>query len=269
VRFVRDSFFSRAARALALRVLYRVERLGDPDPGTNGELAFLQGVCAEVAARGRELVLIDGGANAGDYLAAALQAAHDAGLPVSAHAFEPTSGAFRTLHARFADAAGVRLNNCALADADGEEAIFMDRDGSRLASLYKRDLRAERLSFDAAETVRARRLDGYLREHKVEHVDLLKLDVEGAEYRALRGLGEMLRPGLVDFVQFEYGGTNLDARVPLKALFDLFEDAGYAVGRILPRGLRVAAYAPWMDNYAYANYAALARPVYERLLAAA
>jgi hypothetical protein len=81
-------------------------------------------------------------------------------------------------------------------------------------------------------------------------------------------MGSLLDPAFVDFVQFEYGGTNLDAGVSLKALFDLFERAGFVVARLMPRGLRVLPYGPWMDNYSYANYVAMSGKIYEQLLAA-
>jgi len=109
-------------------------------------------------------------------------------------------------------------------------------------------------------------LDSYFSAARVKHVHLLKLDVEGAEFRALTGLGEYLDPEFLDFVQFEYGGANLDARIPLKAFFELFEAKGFVVARLLPTGLQVRAYRSWMDNYAYANYVAISRPIYERLV---
>lgn len=267
MRLLRDSFSHRLIRWAAHLALRKVEHLDNADMRTNGELAFLREFAGHFADHGREITVVDGGANIGAYLSAALDEARAAGLRIEIHAFEPASGAYRSLHARYSSNPGVKLNNCGLSDADEEAEVFLDRDGSPFASLYRRDLRAVGLRLDISEPVRLRRLDGYLQQCGVGHLHLLKLDVEGAEYRALQGMGKLLDPAFVDFVQFEYGGTNLDAGVSLKALFDLFERAGFVVARLMPRGLRLLAYGPWMDNYAYANYVAISGKTYERLLA--
>jgi len=54
---------------------------------------------------------------------------------------------------------------------------------------------------EASESVRSVRLDDYLDEVGVDHVDLLKIDVEGAEGLVLDGLGEAL--GRVDAIALE------------------------------------------------------------------
>jgi len=37
----------------------------------------------------------------------------------------------------------------------------------------------------------------------------------------------------------------------------LLEKGGFKVAKIMPRGLDVRPYSPWMDNFQYANYVAL------------
>ena len=74
-----------------------------------------------------------------------------------------------------------------------------------------------------ALTLEVVRLDAFLSTRGIAHVDLLKLDVEGAELSALRGLGELLAPERTEVVQFEYGGTTLDAGNRLGDFFELLE----------------------------------------------
>jgi FkbM family methyltransferase len=47
-------------------------------------------------------------------------------------------------------------------------------------------------------------IDNYCKENKIESVDFLKIDVEGAEYDVLTGAQEMIQAGLVKFIQVEY-----------------------------------------------------------------
>ena len=95
----------------------------------------------------------------------------------------------------------------------------------------------------------------------------LKIDVEGSEFEVMNGAGDFLRPDFVDFIQFEYGGTNLDARVPLKAFYDFLEPKGYVVAKVMSGGLRVREYSSWMDNYLYANYIAMSQKAFKYLAA--
>jgi hypothetical protein len=91
----------------------------------------------------------------------------------------------------------------------------------------------------------------------INHLDLLKIDIEGSELAALRGLGEQLEPLLVEVIQFEYGGTALDAGITLRDLYQLLCERGYVIAKLLPRALELRSYQPWMEHYAYANYVAL------------
>ena len=47
----------------------------------------------------------------------------------------------------------------------------------------------------------------------------MKIDVEGAELDVLLGAKELLNKGHIDYLQFEYGGTFVDANVTLRQVF--------------------------------------------------
>jgi hypothetical protein len=81
----------------------------------------------------------------------------------------------------------------------------------------------------------------------------------------LEGLGSYLRGDFIDFVQFEYGGTNLDSHTRLMDFYLLFEQSGFKVAKIMPKGLDIRPYNPWMDNFQYANFVAISTKIIDRL----
>jgi FkbM family methyltransferase len=100
--------------------------------------------------------------------------------------------------------------------------------------------------------------DTYCAEHGIEHIDVLKLDVEGLEGRVLAGFEGMLSRRAVDVVQFEYGPLNASVRFLLGDFHELFARHGYAVGKIYPDGVEFRGFDAWQDeNFRGPNYLAV------------
>ena len=264
---IRESFLRRAVRGLALRSMAWVEETNIWESEKNGELRVLREALRFYKAHpaGCDFIAIDAGANKGDYIAMVDAEARAVDVPFRVHAFEPQAESFGQLMRRFGQDERMRINPTALSDRDGESVIYSDAKGSPLASLHQRDLRAVNLEMSMQEKISLMRLARYIRDAGLAHIHFLKIDVEGSEFAVLNGAEEFLRPDFVDFIQFEYGGTNLDARVPLKAFFDCLEQKGFVVAKVMSTGLRVKDYSPWMDNYLYANYVALSEAAFKYL----
>jgi FkbM family methyltransferase len=244
---------------LAGRQLFRLaENNDDPRMEHNGERWLLRELlrshCAACAAR--PFVVVDGGVNRGDYSRCVLDLAREIGLAVEVHAFEPAPACVAELRTAFGAVPAFRLTASALSDRTGEALLYDGRDGSSLASLVPRAEHSQKT--DAVVAVPLLRLDDYLAANAVTRIDLLKLDVEGHELAALRGLGERLRPETVDVIQFEYGGAALDAGTTLRDLYRLLEGRGYVLAKLFPRALELRSYRPWAEHFSYANYVALA-----------
>lgn len=253
----RSALWRRVARVLG-RGLFRVAENNDETRFTrNGEQWLLREVLRAHASfnASTPAIIIDAGANAGGYTRAALQAAREARCVVEVHAFEPSPRCVEILRGAFAATPNVRVVPTALADRVGEAVLHNGKAGSSQASLVVRP----GLAVDPTGAIRVplTRLGEYMEQQGIGRVDLLKLDVEGFEIEALRGAGERLTPDCIDVIQFEYGGTTMDAGTTLRDLFALLESRGYAVAKLFPAAVELRVYAPWMEHYAYANYVAL------------
>ncbi|MFN8245330.1 MAG: hypothetical protein U0T56_02965 [Ferruginibacter sp.] len=62
------------------------------------------------------------------------------------------------------------------------------------------------------------------------------MDVEGHELSCLKGASTMIKNGAIDFIQFEFGGCNIDSRTYLQDFWYLLHDQ-YNFYRIVKDGL--------------------------------
>lgn len=251
----RPPFMRRAVRKVATVLHAWSENRDDARMSRNGE-GWLIGALIDDWARDdrtRTRVVIDAGANRGGFTAAVLAAADAARVPVQVHAFEPGPEAASALAARFADEPRVSIVRAAVAEVEGSAPLFDAAGANECASLIKRDPRAARTPTIVAVTT----LAAYLDRVGVSRVDFLKLDIEGAELEALRGLGERLEPTRVAAILFEYGGTTLDAGHRLRDFFDLLSARHYSVAKLFPGWIEVRTYEPWYDNFYYSNWVAV------------
>jgi Methyltransferase FkbM domain len=85
-------------------------------------------------------------------------------------------------------------------------------------------------------------------------IHLLKLDVEGSEIDILRGADELLENGGIDFLQFEFGGCNIDSRTYFRDFYDLLSPR-FRIFRIVTDGLRaVDEYREIGEIFTTTNY---------------
>lgn len=100
---------------------------------------------------------------------------------------EPDPVSFAKLRRNVGNLPGVELHQVAITDRDGPVNFYSSGAHDSWASSTHRST-----PWQSHLTVRGRQLDSLLSDCGVEHVDLLKLDIEGSEYQVLRcfrGLG--------------------------------------------------------------------------------
>lgn len=97
--------------------------------------------------------------------------------------YEPTPDSFELLAANVARFPHVRAHNLAVAGRRGTLTLFPGKAHSRNSILPLEDVRtSEGIAVEAVT------LEDVFREHAIERCDLLKMDVEGAEYEILYAL---------------------------------------------------------------------------------
>ena len=101
----------------------------------------------------------------------------------------------------------------------------------------------------------------YIEKNSIEHIDLLKIDVEGHEIKSLMGFGKYLNSNFIDYIQFEYGGANLDSHTNLLDFYDLLLPAGFKITKIMNGYLELRDYNPRFDNFVYCNYIAVSKNI--------
>jgi hypothetical protein len=112
------------------------------------------------------------------------------------------------------------------------------------------------VQLDNREAVTVNTLDEFCRQRSIERIDFLKLDVEGSEYRVLMGARRLLESRAIKFIQFEFGGANIDARTYFRDFYNLLSPT-YTIYLILKDGLRpVTRYLERSEVFLTTNYLA-------------
>jgi FkbM family methyltransferase len=211
-----------------------------------------------------KLVIFDVGANKGEFLQMSVKVLAPRG-GYQIHCFEPSKTAYSSLSRRAEGVMNVTLNNVGLGRETGQRLLYADKLGSGLASLTKRRLDHFEIGFSESESVDIETLDNYCALHAIDHIDLLKIDVEGHELDVLAGGAEMLRKKAVRLVTFEFGGCNIDTRTFVQDVWYFFLRHGMRIARITPGGFwcELGEYSEVYEQFRTTNFAAYLPPVGE------
>lgn len=213
---------------------------------TNGEMKLLLQLKKRI--NGAQPVLFDVGANRGEY---SDLLAEIFGEGARIFAFEPSTPTFNLLKKQLASPS-VQAINLGLSDQKQELKLFMNQELSSMASLYQRDLNT--VSMDHFEIVSLTTLDAFCEENGIEKIDFLKIDVEGHELKVLQGARRMLESRNIRFIQFEFGGCNIDSKVFLKDFWDLLR-SNYSLYRIVSDGVYpLTTYHETLEVFTYTNF---------------
>lgn len=133
------------------------------------------------------MIVIDGGANVGQFT---LLASTGVGPHGQVHSFEPVPATFDRLrfHIRSNGLRNVHLNQAALWRQRERLTLSLPQEMLDNLGAYSAGFECSRTEVEAP----ALTLDDYVAESELQRVDLVKLDVEGAELFALQGMEQVL-----------------------------------------------------------------------------
>jgi len=174
---------------------------------------------------------------------------------IEVHCFEPTSRRHKLLVDKFGDR--VKLNRLAMGDQPGEATIFYGASGGS-NSIFPQRFAGEAYAKDDVETIKVSTIDEYCRANKIDHVDFIKMDIEGYEPAAIRGAENMLRAGKIGIIQFEYSYVFIDAGASLMSLMSYVAkvNPAYRFHKLFPDGTReIPTYDHRLDNFKTQNWA--------------
>jgi FkbM family methyltransferase len=154
----------------------------------------------------------------------------------SIHCFEPGHETFKILEKSYKEDKRIKLNNIGIGKEKSETVLHFDSVGSRMASLTKRRLDHFGIYFNKSEKVEINTIDNYCSENAINHIHLLKLDIEGHELDALDGARKMFDKNSIDIVTFEFGGCNIDTRTFFQDFWYFFSGINMKIFRITPSG---------------------------------
>jgi FkbM family methyltransferase len=179
--------------------------------------------CWQVAARDARVVL-DVGANAGVYSLAALAVRRS----IQVHAFEPTPEIAARLRATAAlnGLDELCVHEMAVSSRSGEATLVRFR--GELGNNEGMNFISSAAAAAGAGKVKTVCLDEFCKIHGLDHVDLLKLDIQGHEHMALAGAERLIQAGRIAtiFAELNWSEDN-PSNCPAAACIRLLDAAGY------------------------------------------
>jgi len=213
-------------------------------------------------------VVFDVGASIGCYTKELLSL----NVPLSIYDFEPVPEIYATLvvnikngkNYKSSDNKDIKFFNIALSDKNSVCDFYYVPQAKERSSLYLRKsfinkLKSEKISIETMS------LNDFCYRQSVDHINFLKIDTEGAEYAILRGAQDMLEKHAIDYIQFEYGGTYLDAKTTLKEICQYLTFLRYVIFKIVPDGLiHINVWRDTLEDYKYSNFFVVSRELFNQ-----
>ena len=232
------------------RRLYAAARGEKPTNGIalNGEGALIAHLLSRTGADGTAPVMIDIGANEGEWTEAALSAASRTGQPLTLHTVEAAPVAAAALRDRLR---GTTVHELAVSDREGVATFALAGPTAGTNSLELDSMSG------AHGTVEVALVTGAALAERIgaDHLRLVKVDTEGHDFAVLTGFEPMLADRRIDVIQFEYNSRWLSAHRSLWDVFRLAERHGYRVGRVAPDHVELFdRWNPECDRFFEDNY---------------
>lgn len=214
------------------------------DSELNGEYWFLSQLDFDSSK-----LVFDVGANIGNWTKKLKEISPE----VEVHLFEPVPETFELLKENTKNLLNILPNGVALSDIKGNILFNYYPGNSCFSSAFENELGKDSKQIEV-DTILG---DDYCLNHKIDHIDFLKIDTEGFESKVLLGFQQMISNQKIDIIQFEYGNMAIDSKFLLADFYQFFETRGYQVGKIFPIWIEFKSYSKEMENFVLSNFVAV------------
>lgn len=233
--------------AISLKGMNIGEGSGTSSSGEIEALNYIKTKCPE-----NNLILFDVGANIGLYTKLLKEQFNE---NAKIYSFEPSNQTFKTLQSNVS-ATNVSLSNFGFGEIETNLTLYSNQEGSGLASVYNRRLDHFGIDLNLKEEIKLRTIDAFCEENEISTIDFLKIDVEGHEINVLKGAKKLIDQRKIRFIQFEFGGCNIDARTYFQDFYYLLKD-NYRIFRIVKDGVfPIKNYKEMYEAFITTNYLA-------------
>lgn len=192
----------------------------------------------------QDCVILDIGAHKGNYAKKLLETFTKAN---AIYSFEPTKASYEILR-NVSNANNFHAIKAAMGTEVSTIKLGYARQGSVLTSAFYE-------SNMEVEEVQCSTIDTFCKEHNIEKIDFLKIDVEGFELMVLKGAEETLKNKKIKVIQFEFGNHQLRAHHTLRDFFSILID--YNLYRVVQNGIYPITYNDLFEIYQVTNYVAI------------
>lgn len=166
--------------------------------------------------------------------------------------FEPASYLSEHLIQKYKEKNNISVFQLGLSNKNGSLVLY--NPGSPLAGYH---FRPGCHDPNITESVPVVTIDSFTKAMGIDHIDLLKIDTEGAECDILQGATRLLASKRINVIQFEYGGTYLDANITLKSVYEFLSSFGYKILKLETQKIvPIDSWNPLLESYCLANYCA-------------
>jgi FkbM family methyltransferase len=221
------------------------------DFSTSGE-EWVLGYIKSKMEKKSEIIIFDVGANIGEYTKQIKNIFDN--LTFKIYSFEPSKTTYDKLKQNIGEQQNIYIYNLGFNDKDTTTTLYSNKSSSGIASIYQRNLQHLDTKLDQMDTIELTTVDNFSAKYLISHINFLKIDVEGNELKVLQGAKDMINAGNIDFIQFEFGGTAIDAHIYFQDFFYLLKDK-YNIYRILRNGLRpIYQYSELQENFITTNF---------------
>lgn len=217
------------------------------DSGELNVLKYIFNKCKQQ----NKIIVFDVGSNIGNYSRMVYKIFRG---KACVYSFEPSKTTYEKMVENTMIISNIKRYNFGFGENNAELTLYTNEDGSGLASIYERRLDHFNINMDKKEKVVIKTIDGFCAENSISGIDLLKLDVEGHELKVLTGAQGLINTGKTRFIQFEFGGCNIDSRTYFQDFWYMLKDK-YKIYRIINDGLyEIKAYKEIYECFITTNF---------------